>query len=193
MSWIQFFNSNLVGSLAGTLIAGLITIKVMKKQIEYDQDTRKIEELEKFLKINAIFESHLNLVQYHLDEFNKLINEDDNMHGVFQEKTKIKSDQVKQIIDETLNELKNIKLMEVPFEIYHEYIAIIDLLKIIKLFNIFETVKLDNYKTDWIYMNSDYNNFESSMNRLKKVAIIITQFREKSEKELKDIQVKWNK
>lgn len=186
--------SNLVGALFGTGIAGFITLKVFKKQTEHDRDVKKIEELEVYLKLNAIFEALVNATVNELNLLRRSINSDDSRegnNGRISKSTKEKAKSALRTIDITLTEIDRIKLMDIPYGIYYEYIGLIELLKIIKYSPLFDDLQKEDYKVDWLY-NQPYD-FDSEVNEVEQALSNIISFREDSETELKKLEKKWDK
>lgn len=187
------FESNLVGSLIGTLIAGFITLTVFKKQIGYDRDTRRMEELERYLKLNSYFEGGIKVAFDELTKLVNAINSDDNTKGVFQQSTKDKGKYVIQLINNAISESEKFKFIDLPYEIYYEYIGSIELLKIIKLSKIFNDLDAEIFKTDWLFMSNTFDEFKDEIKRLEIAVKNIVDYREKSDNELIQLKAKWKK
>lgn len=192
LSIIQYLlESTLAGALVGTSVAGLITVSVFKRQIGYDRDTRKIEELQKYLKLNSLFESHLKANVEQLSLLQIAIANDDNKVGTFTESTKRKSQHVFELIEDTILNSERFKFIDLPYEIYYEYIGATELLKSIRTDTIFDSIKAEVFKTDWLAMQPD--KFGTDILRLKVTVRNIEEFRIKADEDLQVLKSKWNK
>lgn len=57
-AWVSS-TGTLLGAFLGALLAGLISLKISKRNIEIDERREKVNELEKFLKFNEKYEKNL--------------------------------------------------------------------------------------------------------------------------------------
>ncbi|WP_440705922.1 hypothetical protein [Heyndrickxia oleronia] len=119
----QILDSNLVGSLIGTTIAGLIAVYVMKNQLNYDKKIRRKKELELILKMTKNFSFCSSLLLKELKQMMEVLRS-----------PKLSENQIKkefQLIEIAVNQYinsYNFSASSVPYEVFHiltknEYIS----------------------------------------------------------------------
>lgn len=162
----------LIGAFLGASLAGSFAVYAVKRQLEYDFDNRRQEELAKALKISMGFLSKHGT-------YNSFLKMNLERLSALEEKVSIENIAVFDIFMKDAeiycNELLSIPLKDIPYENYQKYLMVSKMVEWCKvtIYNISETLKITNEKSFIIkYILTLENNLEELeklYNDLKKV------------------------
>lgn len=128
INWIEIILPGvftLLGAGFGASLAGVYTIRTMKKQIKYDKTSKDIDLLDNQLKINKRFSTLLNSDIESLDSLFKIINMDDYTEN-YNDILIITLESTKQYLEETYQNLSKLNIDNVRYEEYEFYIESLD-------------------------------------------------------------------
>lgn len=117
-------NSNFVGSLLGTSIAGLVTFFAMKREIEFQKNSKRKSEIVGFLKFNNILEGYLNEVEFCIKSIFDLINSNN-----FDLESVARIQMITDSIDKSLDNIQSLPDEKVMIEIHLAYRVLITEIK----------------------------------------------------------------
>lgn len=136
----------LIGAFLGASLAGSFAVYAVKRQLEYDIDNRRREELAKALKISMGF-----LAKY--GTYNSFLKM--NLERLFASEEKVSIENIKEFdifkkdAEIYCNDLISMPLKDIPYENYQRYLMVSKKVEWCKvtIYNISETLKITNEKS----------------------------------------------
>lgn len=116
---------NLIGTFLGALLAALVAIIVMNKQISYDKNKAKVKELERFIKeyieLSGITNGIIELLDDTVNNMDDYIRRED-YHVIKANIT---------VLNNQNEEIKITEKEHIPLEIYRDFVGIKNLISIV--------------------------------------------------------------
>ncbi|QED46882.1 hypothetical protein [Cytobacillus dafuensis] len=177
MDWHTIINSNFVGSLLGTSIAGLVTYFALKREINFQKKSREILEIEGFLKVYNMLNGYLNDVIFCIDKILEIVESNNNNYESIQRLQMLTNS-----IDESLSEIKSLPDEKIMVEIHLAYRVLLNQIKTFKTgANYFMTVpQSEKIKT--------IETLKEKYRRLNSVMETLNEFKNNQENILKKIK-----
>lgn len=128
VNWLEIFATGiftlvgaLSGALSGAFLAGKYAIDVVKKQLDYDQKSKRIEELEPYLKLTAIFLFTLIVAIRQAEKTRVLLDKEICDKSEVSMHTHKMIEMTRKSLDRADEELEKINLKIIPYEHYSQY------------------------------------------------------------------------
>ncbi|RLJ89913.1 hypothetical protein [Planococcus citreus] len=144
-AWLTSMGT-LIGAFLGAALAGGFAVYVVKKQLQYDSNNKRQEDLAKILKTSVVFlakhGTYNDFLKKNLERLQasseKVSQEDIVEFTIFKKDAELDS-----------KELISLPIENMSFESYKKYVVVTKLIQItnVNLFNIVETLKINNEKS----------------------------------------------
>lgn len=145
IEWIEIILPGvftLLGAGLGATLAGVYTIRTMKKQIKYDKTNKDIDLLDNQLKINKRFSTLLSSDIESLDSLFAVIDMGDDTEN-YNDILILTLESTHQYLEETYQNLSKLNIDNVRYEEYEFYIESLDDNKEIQILC---TIQIENFK-----------------------------------------------